>query len=219
MTITAVGFDLDETLAVPTRDRAAILADATARAEAPSLSREAYLEAHSRNLTGETRTPIFADLLADHDTDMDPKTVANAYRQEIADALVPIPDAEPFLARLRREYRVGLLTNGPRVAQRDKLELLDWTDAFDAALVTGNLEAGKPDPLAFDALLDALGSDAEETAYVGDDVDADIAGADRAGLVPIQVLYEDGPEPSPRAAAHLPREQLVDRLPRLLEAL
>ena len=155
MTITAVGFDLDETLAVPTRDRAAILSDATARVEAPSLSREAYLEAHARNLTGETRTPIFADLLADHDTDTDPKTVANAYRQEIADALVPIPDAEPFLARLRREYRVGLLTNGPRVAQHDKLELLGWTDAFDSALVTGDLEAGKPDPAAFAALLDA----------------------------------------------------------------
>ncbi|WP_256420440.1 HAD family hydrolase [Halobellus rarus] len=218
MTITAVGFDLDETLAVPTRDRAAILSDATERADAPSLTREAYLDVHGRHLTSDSRTPIFADLLSEHDTDADPESLANAYRREISNAIAPIPGAEAFLERLRAKYRVGLLTNGPRVAQRDKLATLGWTDAFDSALVTGDLEAGKPDSAAFAALLDALGSDAEETAYVGDDVDADIAGADAAGLVPIQVLYEGGPEPSPRAAEHVPRERLIDRLPRLLEA-
>lgn len=216
MTITAVGFDLDETLAVPSRDRATILADAAERADAPPLSREAYLEAHARNLTGETRTPIFADLLDGHDADTDPSAVANAYRRGIADALVPLADVEPFLARLREEYRVGLLTNGPRLAQRDKLDILGWTDAFDAALVTGELDAGKPDAHAFEALLDALGREASETAYVGDDVEADIAGAADAGLLPIQVLYDGGPEPSPRAAAHVQRDDLVRRLPEIL---
>ncbi|WP_144903062.1 HAD family hydrolase [Halobellus captivus] len=219
MTITAVGFDLDETLAVPKRDRATILADAAERADAPPLSREAYLESHARNLTRETRTPIFADLLAEHDSDTDPRSVANAYRHEIADALVPLSGVEPFLERLRERYRVGLLTNGPRVAQRDKLTTLGWTDAFDAALVTGELDAGKPDPAAFAALLDALGSEASETVYIGDDVDADIAGAADAGLVPIQVLYDSGPGPSPRAAVQLPREELVSRLPTVLDDL
>jgi putative hydrolase of the HAD superfamily len=219
VTITAVGFDLDETLAVPTRDRATILADAAEAADAPSLSREAYLAAHRRNLTRETRTPIFADLLSGRDTDADPGTVASAYRREIADALVPLPGIEPFIDRLREEYRVGLLTNGPRVAQRDKLTTLGWTDIFDAALVTGELDAGKPDRAAFEALLDALGTAPGETAYVGDDVDADIAGAADAGLVPIQVLYEGGPEPSPRAAVHLPREELAATLPDVLADL
>lgn len=219
MTITAVGFDLDETLAVPTRDRATILGDAAAIADAPPLSREAYLDAHRRNLTGETRTPIFADLLSAYETDVDPEAVATAYRNEIADALVPVPDIESFLDRLHDEYRVGLLTNGPRVAQRDKLSTLGWTDRFDAALVTGELDAGKPDPIAFEALLDALGTEPGETVYVGDDVTADIAGAANAGLVPIQVLFEGGPGPSPKAAAHVPRDELVSRLPDLLTEL
>ena len=219
MTITAVGFDLDETLAVPTRERTAILADATADADAPPLSREAYLDVHSRHLTSDSRTPIFEELLSEYDTEADPESLANAYRREIADALVPVPGAEPFLQGLRTKYRVGLLTNGPRTAQRDKLTTLGWTDAFDVALVTGDLDAGKPDPVAFASLLDELGSAPGETAYVGDDVDADIAGADNAGLVPIQVLYDGGPEPSPRAAAHVSRAELIDRLPELLEEL
>ena len=219
MTITAVGFDLDETLAVPARDRGTILDDAVEAVGGPPLTREGYLDVHGRHLTGDTRTPIFAALLDGRDTDVEPATLAAAYRREIADALAPVPDVEPFVRRLSAEYRVGLLTNGPTRAQRDKLTTLGWSDLFDVALVTGDLDAGKPRAAAFDALLDALESAPEETAYVGDDVDADIAGAADAGLTPIQVLYEGGPEPSPRAADHLPRDELVTRLPELLDEI
>ena len=114
---------------------------------------------------------------------------------------------------------MGLLTNGPRVAQRDKLETLGWTDAFDVALVTGELVAGKPDPRAFEALVEALGTAPEETVYVGDDVDADIGGADAAGLVPVQVVFEGGPDPDSRAAAHVERDALVETLPSILTEL
>ena len=219
MTITAVGFDLDETLAVPARDRATILDDAVAAVGAPPLTRAAYLDVHSRHLTTDTREPIFAALLEDRDTDVAPGRLATVYRREIADALAPVPGIAAFLRRLRTEYSVGLLTNGPSVAQRDKLATLEWTDLFDATLVTGDLDAGKPAPTAFEALLDALGSDPGETVYVGDDVDADIAGAADAGLVPVQVTFEGGPSPSPRAAAHLPRDRVVTELSDLLAGL
>ena len=69
MTIEAVGFDLDYTLAVPERDRARLLADAVESVGAAPITREAYLEAHRENLTGETRAPIFEDLLDGQDAD------------------------------------------------------------------------------------------------------------------------------------------------------
>ena len=69
MTVTAVAFDLDYTLTIPERDRQALLDEASAAVDGPALSREAYLDAHRRNLTNRTREPIFEDLLADHDTD------------------------------------------------------------------------------------------------------------------------------------------------------
>lgn len=219
VTIRAVGFDLDYTLAVPTRDREAILRDAATTAGAPPFSRDAYLDAHREHLTGETRAPIFETLLEAHGSDVDPDAVAASYREQIADALVPVDGAEAFLAALRERYPVGLLTNGPRVAQRDKLATLGWEEAFDVALVTGELTAGKPNAAAFEALLDALGSEAAETAYVGDDVNADIGGARGAGLVPIQVVFEGGPDPDPRAAAHVERDELIERLPEILERL
>jgi putative hydrolase of the HAD superfamily len=219
VTLRAVGFDLDYTLAVPTRDRETILHEASVASGVSPLSREAYLDAHARNLTRETRAPIFADLLADRTADVDPADVATAYRERIADALVPVEGARDLVATLREHSRVGLLTNGPRVAQRDKLRTLGWEDVFDVALVTGELPAGKPDEAAFRALVDELGTEPGETAYVGDDVHADVGGAAAAGLVPIQVTFEGGPDPDPRAAVHLPREEMVDRLPDVLAAL
>ncbi|WP_222917477.1 HAD family hydrolase [Natrinema sp. SYSU A 869] len=215
----AVVFDLDYTLAVPRRDRATILEEATTATGAPSLTRESYLEAHRRNLTSETREPIFADLLKDSESDADPAAVATAYRETISEDLEPLPGVEAMLAGLHGKYRVGLLTNGPVRAQRDKLETLGWTDAFDAALVTGELEAGKPDPRAFEAIVGELGVDPADAVYVGDEIEADVRGATEAGLRAIQVLLEDGPGPDPRAVAHVEQTEIAALLPEIVADL
>lgn len=240
MTVKAVAFDLDYTLAVPDRDRARLLAEAVESVGAPPITREAYLEAHRRNLTGETRAPIFEDLLAGsgrkdgrgesdaeeldvdvewRDADVRAIELAREYRETINDALVPVPGVEEMLASLRERYTVGLLTNGPTVAQREKLSTLGWEDTFDATLVTGELTAGKPDAAAFEALLEVLEAAPEETVYVGDEVDADVGGASAAGITVVQVVFEGGPAPDPRAHRHVRREDLPRELPDVLETV
>jgi putative hydrolase of the HAD superfamily len=209
----AVVFDLDYTLAVPQRDRTTILEDATEVAGAPPISRAAYLDAHRRNLTQETREPIFEELLADHETDVDPAALATAYRDEIAADIEPLPGVESMVNNLASQYRVGLLTNGPVRAQRDKLSTLGWEDAFDAALVTGELEAGKPDPRAFESIASELGVDPGSVVYIGDEVEADVYGATNAGMTAIQILLEDGPAPDPRAVAHVEQADVATGVP------
>lgn len=216
---TAVAFDLDYTLAVPTRDRQSILSEAARVAGAPPLSRAAYLAAHAECLTEETREPIFAALLSDHETQASPAAVADAYRDLIAEALVPVSGVERLLDSLRDEYRVGLLTNGPVVAQHDKLRKLEWVGAFDVELVTGSLAAGKPDARAFEALLSELGTAPDETVYVGDDVHADIQGASEVGITPVQVVFDGSADPHPAAAATIDRESISTDLPDLLTRL
>ena len=219
MGISAVALDLDYTLAVPERDRQTLLDEATAAVGAPSFSREAYLDAHRRNLTGETREPIFADLLED-DSEVAPAALAGAYRRAIDDALVPVDGAEALVSRLRENYRVGLLTDGPVRAQREKLTSLGWTDIFDAVVITGSLEAGKPDERAFGAVLDALCATPEETVYVGDHPEVDIAGARAAGLRAIHVTNGiEGKNPVAGADASVERDALSAQLPSLVAAL
>ncbi|AHF99820.1 HAD family hydrolase [Halostagnicola larsenii XH-48] len=217
--VEAIVFDLDETLAVPDRDRATILEDVTAATGTPPISRESYLDAHRQHLTRKTREPIFAELLAGRETDTDAEELTTAYRRTIAESLAPISGVESLLAELKDTYSVGLLTNGPVRAQRDKLETLGWERTFDAALVTGELEAGKPDPRAFGAILSELDVDAASAVYVGDDVEADIAGATNAGMDAIQILKPDGPDPDDRALAHLEQHSIARELPAVLGRL
>lgn len=221
MTVRAVGFDLDYTLAVPDRDRETILREAVEATDAPPITRAEYLDAHADHLTAQTRTPVFETLLTDREQDVDAETLAVAYRERVTAALEPVPGVERLLSDLRTSYRIGLLTNGPVVAQREKVERLGWSDAFDAILVSGELPAGKPDRRAFDALVEALGVAPDETAYVGDSVEADVAGAYQAGLQPIQVLDPDDQRTTldSRAVAHVSRAELVARLPEILADL
>lgn len=221
MTIRAVAFDLDDTLAVPARDRATILSEATERAGGGGLarlSRADYLEAHTANAAGETREPIFADLLDRVEAEADPSALAAAYREAIADAIAPVDGVEAMLASLSGTYPLGLLTDGPDRAQRHKLETLGWTDRFDAVVVTGSLATRKPDPDAYRRLCADLGVAPSAVAYVGDHVERDVVGARNAGLRPVQVLGP-GAEPDPAAVAHVRRQDLAAELPGVLEAL
>ena len=216
MAIRAVVFDLDYTLCVPERDRQTLLDEATDAVGAPNFSRETYLDAHRRNLTGDTREPIFADLLGE-ESNTSAKALARAYREVIDDALAPVTDAEGLVSRLRETYRVGLLTDGPVCAQQEKIDVLGWADLFDAVIITGALDAGKPDERAFGAILDALNITSEETVYVGDHPEVDIAGARAAGLHTIHVT-DDGTSTT-EADASIERDALATRLPMLIESL
>lgn len=217
--IRAVGFDLDGTLLVAERSREALLHAACDRAGVPRLSRAAYLRAHRERQGGADREAVFAALLAAEGVDADPAALAAAYDAVVAESTGPLPGAADLVAGLGDRYRVGLLTDGPVETQRRKLERAGWTDLFDAVVVTGSLSAPKPDERAFGALCEALGVPAEETAYVGDAPEADIAGAAAAGLRSVQVLYEGGPDPHPDATATVERPGLADDLPAVLESL
>jgi putative hydrolase of the HAD superfamily len=214
----AVGFDLDETLLVPDRDRESLLRVACERVGAPALSRAAYRRAHRAHQGEATREPVFAALLADHETDVTAAELAAAYDRAIAEAIAPVAGASDLIRNLRTRYPVGLLTDGPVAAQRGKLDRAGWTDLFDAVVVTGSLPAPKPDPRAFAALRDALGV-AGPLAYVGDHPEADIEGAADAGWYAVQVLYEGGPERSAAADAVVRRERLAEALPEVLDRL
>lgn len=217
----AVGFDLDGTLLVAERNRESLLHAACDRVGVSPLAREAYVQAHRRQQSDADRESVFAALLDDHDHDADVEAaeLAAAYDAVVEEATAPLDGAAALVERLRERHRVGLLTDGPVATQRRKLERAGWTDLFDAVVVTGGLDAPKPDRRAFEALCEALDAPPARTAYVGDTPEADIAGAATAGLRPVQVLYEDGPEPHPDAAATVERTELVERLPSILDGL
>ncbi len=118
-----------------------------------------------------------------------------AYCAPIAEAAVVGDGARDVLEWLQaRRVRLGLISNTvwPGDAHRRDLERHGLLDYFHATLFSSETGLWKPDPRVFERALDALGTSAAETVYIGDQLAEDIGGARRAGLR--GVLFGDLPQ-------------------------
>ncbi len=127
------------------------------------------------------------------------------------------PDALETMTRLKGRYRLGLLTNGAPDVQREKLEASGLNSFFDAVVVSGEYDCGKPEPEIFSHLLSALGSDASECVMVGNSIERDVAGAKAAGIVSIWMEVPGSEEPADVEPDFTIRS--LSELPALLEEI
>jgi HAD superfamily hydrolase (TIGR01509 family) len=119
-----------------------------------------------------------------------PKMVAYMNLEYQPEDWVP-PDVPTTLQALRDiGYRLAVLSNRNQPCQ-DHLQSLGILDYFDFALVAGEVNAWKPDPLVFQYALERMGTAPDQTIYVGDNYYADIVGAMRAGIAPVLIDPEE----------------------------
>jgi putative hydrolase of the HAD superfamily len=107
------------------------------------------------------------------------------------------PDAIETVRWLRSSgCRLALLTNGAGPAQRWKIARFDLANLFDTILVEGELGFGKPDERVYHRALSDLGVSAAETWMVGDNLEWDVAAAQKLGIcgVWVDVRAEGLPE-------------------------
>jgi len=121
------------------------------------------------------------------------RAVADAFASERDHARVTFVDgAADVLAHLHeRGYGLGLVTNGPPGTQRTKLDSLGVTDRFETAVFAGHETPSKPHPEPFTRALNTLGAQPEQTLFVGDSLDSDIAGAQNVGMQTAWVTGDD----------------------------
>jgi putative hydrolase of the HAD superfamily len=77
---------------------------------------------------------------------------------------------------------LGIITNGPADVQRDKVDLLQIRHLVDFVIISGEFGTSKPDPAIYTEALRKAGATADETVFVGDSAEHDIAGAQASGL-------------------------------------
>ncbi len=77
---------------------------------------------------------------------------------------------------------LGLVSNGTTRSQRPKIEALGIADYFGVILISEEEGVRKPDAEIFQRAMRKLGSVPENTIFVGDHPDADIAGAAQLGM-------------------------------------
>jgi FMN phosphatase YigB (HAD superfamily) len=145
------------------------------------------------------RKRCFADIA--RETGRDPevgRAVARAYAAERDHTRVDtLPGAHRALDALGSRYSLAAVTNGGPGMQGRKLAAVGLDDRFETVVHAGYETAAKPAAEPFRAALEAVGAAPGRSVYVGNSPDADIAGANQAGLQ--SVLYNhDGPEqPTP----------------------
>jgi putative hydrolase of the HAD superfamily len=111
------------------------------------------------------------------------------------------PDVLPALEILTREHRLFALSNGN--ADLERIGLAGYFELHVTARAAGAL---KPDLRAFRCLLDSCDVDSTLMLHVGDDPEADIGGAQGAGLSTAWInrtarTWPDG-QPAPDYVAH-----------------
>lgn len=106
-----------------------------------------------------------------------------AYRPVFEREQRVFPDVRPFLDHCAaRDVAVGALTNSAGTVTADKLRATGTAHWYAVVITRDSLGFGKPDPRIFHHACAELGVPAAGTAYVGDEVEADVLGASRAGL-------------------------------------
>lgn len=140
--------------------------------------------------------------------------MAELYWNTLVNAAVPSPGVEICLAELKRAgVRLGIgtdMTADWQYVKLDRLGLLPW---FDFVVTSEEVSQEKPGERFFALCLEKAQCPAEECAFVGDNVNKDVAGALRAGMRPVWYRPRPGGPEAPPGALRVER---LDRLPALL---
>ena len=126
--------------------------------------------------------------------------MSEAYQKLKAATIELIPGALDTLRSLRSSgIRLGLITNGDAAGQRAKVQKAGLEPLFDSILVAGEFGAAKPDPRVFLHTLERLHAESHEAWMVGDNLYADIGGAQGVGIKGVWVDWRGNglPENSP----------------------
>jgi putative hydrolase of the HAD superfamily len=83
---------------------------------------------------------------------------------------------------IRKNVKVGLITNGSSERQQAKITNTHLNSCFDIIIISEEVGISKPDKRIFELALNKLNVQAEDTLFVGDDLEKDIGGCQNANI-------------------------------------
>ena len=120
-------------------------------------------------------------------------SLVETYRSHRPD-IAPYPEIPTLLDRLRRRFRLGLITEGYRAVQEMKLKALGLQDYFECCVITDMADRArwKPHTHAYRVLLEQLDVPATHAVYIGDNPRKDFAGARSLGMRTVRLRLPHG---------------------------
>jgi len=115
------------------------------------------------------------------------------YRMHIPNISL-IPGIKEYLLSLKKEYKLGLLTDGYIQTQKNKINALGLNNIFDQILITEELgrKFWKPSMIPFSKICDKLGILPTDAIYIADNPKKDFKGPNQLGMGSIRLRLKDG---------------------------
>jgi putative hydrolase of the HAD superfamily len=166
---------------------------------------------HWRVKLEESRVLYIAEALRDQGLDATKaREMADRYDAEVTARYRLFDDAIETLEWLKsRGLALCLLTNGPQGMQRRKIARFGLAPYFDEIVIEGEFGRGKPERAVFEHALSRAAVAPDEAWHVGDNLYADIGGAQGAGIHAVWIhrerleLKDDAPAVPDRVIGHL----------------
>lgn len=151
----------------------------------------------------------FGDTLIDEATEIKDETLTT-----LQAALIPGADA--LLHELkRRGYRLAIVSNGPVGSIPNVLRAYGLYDLFEVCAISQGLGIEKPDPGIFDYALHHLSiprEQAGQAVMVGNDLAADVAGANGVGMISVWLDWSPRRRKTPAGDLEIPQYTISEPL-------
>lgn len=115
----------------------------------------------------------------------------NWYRYHIPQ-IVTYQGVPTLLKKLKRDYKIGLLTDYFYRSQLNKIKALGIKKYFDGIVYTEKISAQKPSAKGFELLKKRFHCSKNEIIYVGDNEIKDFSGANKSGYITVKYNNNNG---------------------------
>ncbi|HDR7719256.1 HAD-IA family hydrolase [Bacillus albus] len=87
-----------------------------------------------------------------------------------------------FLNQIKKQFKVGVITNGSTQRQKAKIFNTNLNKYFETIIISEEVGFSKPDKRIFELALNKLNVQPENTLFIGDDLEKDIAGPQNVNI-------------------------------------
>ncbi len=126
----------------------------------------------------------FSTILSGLDIDYEPEAFNLLYLNKLVECTELYEGTIRVLDQLKPHFRMSIITNGMREAQRPRLHKTKITEYFESIIVSDEIGQSKPDIAFFDYTFNSIENppNKEKTLVIGDGLSSDIQGGINYGL-------------------------------------
>ncbi len=122
----------------------------------------------------------------------------------------PFPDTVATLKKLKKDYKLVLISNTDQFSVEPVIEKYKLADYFDEMIFSYKEKSLKTDPELFKIALKKIKAKPEDVIMVGDSMESDIEGAAKAGIKGILIDRRDKREYEPKIMSLSEIEKHID---------